>query len=359
MNWTSGNPAVLDKSCHKKIDDISCKIRFQNCHVYIYIYPKKRKRRRQISNLEITIFSRSTLPKTNIAENRSSQKEGSLPTIHFQGRAVSFRGRKLDLPPRAPRPQPILTLRCASQNWGRRWTHLLPKFSWEWNLGCMVARLLNAFVNAIQMSLIANHKQVWSLSKIKSNNDYLPPCPLQEWNPGLRYAVEVGTVRVGWWQGKITSLQLQFQANPNIHSNVAQVQACQPSSHAGVGSAPFKTIDWNTKRGWKLLPLKQKTKSTWWTKYILKEKTLRKSKFVRDVKSCKSSSKCQGQVRVECLYANRNQDSTPTALTRKQSWSPRNQSNQSRSQVPKRKSEWFRVCWFLSTTPFFILLTLQ
>ena len=34
----------------------------------------------------------STLPKTNIAsENRASEKESSLPTIHFQGRAVSFR----------------------------------------------------------------------------------------------------------------------------------------------------------------------------------------------------------------------------------------------------------------------------
>ena len=33
-----------------------------------------------------------TLPKTNIAaENRPSQKETSLPTIHVQVRAVSFR----------------------------------------------------------------------------------------------------------------------------------------------------------------------------------------------------------------------------------------------------------------------------
>ena len=35
---------------------------------------------------------KGTLPETNIApENRSSQKESSIPTIHFQGRAVSFR----------------------------------------------------------------------------------------------------------------------------------------------------------------------------------------------------------------------------------------------------------------------------
>ena len=34
----------------------------------------------------------STLPETNIApENRPSQKESSLPTIHFQGRTLSFR----------------------------------------------------------------------------------------------------------------------------------------------------------------------------------------------------------------------------------------------------------------------------
>ena len=34
----------------------------------------------------------STLPKSNIApENKSSQKESSIPTIHFQVRAVSFR----------------------------------------------------------------------------------------------------------------------------------------------------------------------------------------------------------------------------------------------------------------------------
>ena len=33
-----------------------------------------------------------TLPETNIApENRSSQKETSIPTIHFQVRTVSFR----------------------------------------------------------------------------------------------------------------------------------------------------------------------------------------------------------------------------------------------------------------------------
>ena len=33
-----------------------------------------------------------TLPETNIApENRPSQKETSIPTIHFQGRVVSFR----------------------------------------------------------------------------------------------------------------------------------------------------------------------------------------------------------------------------------------------------------------------------
>ena len=34
-----------------------------------------------------------TLPKTNIApENRLSQKESSIPIIHFEGRTVSFRG---------------------------------------------------------------------------------------------------------------------------------------------------------------------------------------------------------------------------------------------------------------------------
>ena len=33
-----------------------------------------------------------TLPETNMApENRPSQKETSIPTIHFQMRAVSFR----------------------------------------------------------------------------------------------------------------------------------------------------------------------------------------------------------------------------------------------------------------------------
>ena len=33
-----------------------------------------------------------TLPETNIApENKVSQKETSIPTIHFQGRTVSFR----------------------------------------------------------------------------------------------------------------------------------------------------------------------------------------------------------------------------------------------------------------------------
>ncbi len=37
-------------------------------------------------------ISRITLPKTNIApENRPSQKETSIPTIHFQGRNLSFR----------------------------------------------------------------------------------------------------------------------------------------------------------------------------------------------------------------------------------------------------------------------------
>ena len=36
-----------------------------------------------------------TLPETNMAlENRPSQKESSLPTIHFQGRTVSFREGK-------------------------------------------------------------------------------------------------------------------------------------------------------------------------------------------------------------------------------------------------------------------------
>ena len=34
----------------------------------------------------------TTLPETNIApENRVSQKETSIPTIHFQGQTVSFR----------------------------------------------------------------------------------------------------------------------------------------------------------------------------------------------------------------------------------------------------------------------------
>ena len=37
-------------------------------------------------------ISRITLPKTNITpENRPSQKETSIPTIHFQGRNLSFR----------------------------------------------------------------------------------------------------------------------------------------------------------------------------------------------------------------------------------------------------------------------------
>ena len=40
-----------------------------------------------------TKANRSTLPETNIApENRPSQKETSLPTIHFQERKCEFQG---------------------------------------------------------------------------------------------------------------------------------------------------------------------------------------------------------------------------------------------------------------------------
>ena len=43
----------------------------------------------------MTILVTDTLPKTNIApENRPSQKETSISTIHFQGRTVSFREGK-------------------------------------------------------------------------------------------------------------------------------------------------------------------------------------------------------------------------------------------------------------------------
>ena len=36
---------------------------------------------------------KNTLPRTNVApENRPSQKETSIPTIHFQVRTVSFQG---------------------------------------------------------------------------------------------------------------------------------------------------------------------------------------------------------------------------------------------------------------------------
>ena len=45
-------------------------------------------------------ISVGTLPETNIApENRPSQKETSIPTIHFQGRAVSFRDCKYTVRP--------------------------------------------------------------------------------------------------------------------------------------------------------------------------------------------------------------------------------------------------------------------
>ena len=44
-----------------------------------------------------------TLPETSIApENRPSQKETSIPTIHFQGRAVSFRVGSFHEPPQKP-----------------------------------------------------------------------------------------------------------------------------------------------------------------------------------------------------------------------------------------------------------------
>ena len=51
---------------------------------------KKKSRRRLTSS--VRIYEMFTLSKTNIApENRPSHKESSLPTIHFQGRTVSFR----------------------------------------------------------------------------------------------------------------------------------------------------------------------------------------------------------------------------------------------------------------------------
>ena len=44
-----------------------------------------------------------TLPETNIApENGPSQKESNIPTIHFQGRAVRFRGGQFVFSSRMP-----------------------------------------------------------------------------------------------------------------------------------------------------------------------------------------------------------------------------------------------------------------
>ena len=43
----------------------------------------------------LVYLSKDTIPETNISpENRPSQKEISVPTIHFQGRTVSFREGK-------------------------------------------------------------------------------------------------------------------------------------------------------------------------------------------------------------------------------------------------------------------------